>query len=47
VDLNEVRMSAGFLFGISVPIPIVFSFGFPLRKRDGDDTQILGFNIGF
>lgn len=47
VDFGDVRVSAGLLFGISVPLPITFSFGFPLKEGMGDDTQVLGFNIGF
>lgn len=44
---DEVRMSAGFMFGFSVPLPITFSFGFPLREGDGDRTEVFAFNIGF
>ncbi len=47
VDFGDTRVSAGFLLGISVPLPITFSFGFPLREGAGDDTQVLGFSIGF
>lgn len=47
IDPDEVRMSAGILFGIAVPLPILFSFGFPIIQGDGDRTQVLGFNIGF
>jgi len=47
LDSGELRMSAGFLFGLSVPLPITFSFGFPLKSGDGDDERVLGFNIGF
>lgn len=44
---SEFRVSAGFLFGISVPIPITFSFGFPIIEGEGDDRQLVGFSIGF
>ena len=47
LELDDARVSAGILFGISVPLPITFSFGFPLEEGQGDDTQVLGFNIGF
>ena len=48
IDLDEVRMSAGFLFGVSIPIPLTFSFGWPLRDVDGDDRErVFGFDIGF
>ena len=47
LDVDDMRVSAGILFGISVPLPITFSFGFPLEEGKGDDTQVLGFNIGF
>jgi outer membrane protein insertion porin family len=47
IDLSEARVSAGLLFGLSVPLPITLSFGWPLRQGEGDDTQVLGFNIGF
>jgi outer membrane protein insertion porin family len=44
---DEVRMSAGFMFGFSVPLPITFSFGFPLRDGEGDRKEVFAFNIGF
>jgi len=47
VDLNETRLSAGIIFGITRPLPIVFSFGFPLREGDGDRTQVFAFNISY
>lgn len=47
LDLDELRVSTGFLFGISFPVPLTFSFGFPLREGDGDDTQVFEFEIGF
>ncbi|MCD6360801.1 MAG: outer membrane protein assembly factor BamA, partial [Armatimonadetes bacterium] len=50
MDLGEIRSSVGFglriytpLFG---PIPISLDFGFPIKKEDGDETQIFNFNIG-
>ncbi len=48
VDFDELRASVGFLFGMALPgIPISFSFGFPIREGDGDDTQVFEFQIGF
>jgi outer membrane protein insertion porin family len=47
LDLEELRISTGILFGISFPVPLTFSFGFPLREGDGDDTQVFEFEIGF
>jgi outer membrane protein insertion porin family len=46
---DDIRMSVGFGFRIKIPIfgstPIALDFGFPIRKRDGDDTQVLSFSI--
>lgn len=47
LDTDELRVSAGILFGISIPLPITFSFGWPIREGEGDETRVLGFNIGF
>ncbi len=47
LDFDELRVSTGLLFGISFPVPLTFSFGFPLREGDGDDTQVFEFTIGF
>jgi outer membrane protein insertion porin family len=47
LDFGELRVSAGVLFGISFPLPLTFSFGFPLRSGDGDDEQVFEFDIGF
>ncbi|MAB79096.1 MAG: hypothetical protein CMJ89_07055 [Planctomycetes bacterium] len=47
LDFDQTRISVGFLFGLPIPIPITFSFGWPLRDGPGDDTQVLGFDIGF
>lgn len=46
LDLDELRASVGLLFGISVPIPITFSFGFPIKEGDDDSKRVFGFNIG-
>lgn len=48
LDPDELRASAGFLFGISLGVlPITFSFGFPLREGDDDETQVFEFEFGF
>jgi outer membrane protein insertion porin family len=47
LDFDELRVTAGFLFGISFPVPLTFSFGFPLRSGDDDDEQVFEFDIGF
>jgi outer membrane protein insertion porin family len=47
LDFDELRVSTGILFGISFPVPLTFSFGFPLRTGDGDDEQVFEFEIGF
>lgn len=47
LDFDELRISTGFLFGISFPVPLTFSFGFPLRDGEGDDLQVFEFEIGF
>lgn len=47
LDFDELRVSTGLLFGISFPVPLTFSFGFPLREGDGDDEQVFEFTIGF
>lgn len=41
-----LRASAGILFGISVPLPITFSFGWPILDEPGDEFQVLDFSIG-
>jgi outer membrane protein insertion porin family len=46
LDLGETRMSAGFLFGLTVPVPITFSVGFDIRSGAQDDLQVVGFNLG-
>ena len=46
-DPDEVRASVGFLFGLSVPLPISFSVGFPIREGEDDIGQRIGFFIGF
>ncbi|MEW6072385.1 MAG: BamA/TamA family outer membrane protein [Planctomycetota bacterium] len=47
LDFDELRASVGVAFGITVPIPIVFSYGVPIEKGAGDDTQRFAFDIGF
>lgn len=45
-DTREIRATAGFLFGFSVPLPITFSFGWPVRDGEGDVERVFAFNIG-
>jgi len=47
LDMGELRASYGFLFGLSFPVPLTFSFGFPLRDGEDDDKQVFEFEIGF
>ena len=47
LDFDEVRASVGIAFGIAVPLPITFSFGFPIKDGQGDRKQVFAFNIGF
>jgi len=47
LDFQELRASWGILFGITFPVPLTFSFGFPLRDGQGDQKQVFEFEIGF
>jgi outer membrane protein insertion porin family len=46
---EDLRVSVGFGFRLKIPglgtTPIALDFGFPVKKRDGDDTQVLSFSI--
>jgi outer membrane protein insertion porin family len=48
---SSFRSAAGFGFRFNVPqlgnVPISLDFGFPIDKEDGDDTQVIGLNIGY
>ncbi|HED64389.1 MAG TPA: hypothetical protein ENJ09_02425 [Planctomycetes bacterium] len=46
VDTGELRATAGFLFGITKPLPITFSFGWPVITGEGDAERVFAFNIG-
>lgn len=46
LDLEELRASVGFGVGFSVPLPIGISFGFPVRKGDGDDERAFNLSLG-
>ena len=46
LDTEELRASYGFLFGLTFPIPITFSFGWPIRDGEDDRKRVFGFNIG-
>ncbi|QDU68888.1 BamA/OMP85 family outer membrane protein [Engelhardtia mirabilis] len=45
LDPNELRVSAGFTFGVLVPIPITLSFGFPVRAQDEDLERVFSLNF--
>lgn len=47
IDFGEYRASSGFGFGLTQPFPILFNFGWPLRKGEGDRTQVFSFNLAF
>lgn len=47
VDLDEMRASVGFGFGLTVPFPLVLNFGFPVQKGSGDQRQVFSFNLAF
>jgi len=46
---SDVRVAVGFGFRIKIPglgpTPISLDFGFPVKKRNGDDTQVLSFSL--
>jgi outer membrane protein insertion porin family len=46
LDLGEFRMSAGFGLYLTVPLPIGFTFGFPIVKGEDDSTQVFSLGIG-
>ncbi|MEC5386497.1 outer membrane protein assembly factor BamA [Uliginosibacterium sp. H3] len=44
---SDLRFSYGFAFSWTSPVgPLKFSLGFPVNKKDGDDTQKFQFQIG-
>lgn len=48
LDFDETRVSAGFGLGISLgPLPMVLTFGFPIKDGVGDVSQTFTFNLGF
>ncbi|MEM7516448.1 MAG: BamA/TamA family outer membrane protein, partial [Planctomycetota bacterium] len=47
LDETETRVSAGIGFGLANPFPLTLNFGFPLREGDGDDRQVVSFNLAF
>ena len=46
LDRDELRSSYGILFGLSYPIPITFSFGWPIKEGQDDETRVFAFSIG-
>jgi outer membrane protein insertion porin family len=47
LDTSELRASAGVGFGLTNPIPLIFTFGWPLESGPGDDLQAFAFTISF
>ena len=45
LDLDELRASVGFGFGLSHPLPISLNFGFPIRTGEGDREEVFSFSI--
>ncbi|MCA9290988.1 MAG: BamA/TamA family outer membrane protein [Phycisphaerales bacterium] len=49
IGFDDYRVSAGFGIRLYIPAfgdaPLAFDFGFPIRKEDGDDTQLFSFSI--
>ncbi|MEZ6188812.1 MAG: outer membrane protein assembly factor BamA [Planctomycetota bacterium] len=50
LELDLVRVSAGAGLRLSVPgvfpAPVALDFGFPLRKLDDDDEELIAFSVG-
>jgi outer membrane protein insertion porin family len=50
LSIDEMRVSAGFGVRFRVPflgpVPFAFDFGFPLRREDDDDLQVVSFSLG-
>ena len=47
LDFSEMRASYGVGFGLTNPIPLIFTFGWPLESGPGDDLEQFSFNISF
>jgi len=47
IDLDEVRVSAGFSVGLVFPFPIQLNFGWPLVFDDDDELEVLSFSFNF
>jgi outer membrane protein insertion porin family len=45
LDTDELRASAGFSVGLTQPLPITFSLGWPLREGEGDVTEVFSFRL--
>ncbi|MDB5800657.1 MAG: bamA [Rhodocyclales bacterium] len=47
IRFSDLRFSYGFAFSWTSPVgPLKFSIGFPLNKKEGDDTQKFQFQLG-
>lgn len=51
MDLNSLRVSAGFGLRFTIPqlgsVPVSLDFGFPLKKLEDDDEQLVHLNLGY
>lgn len=47
IDAGELRMSAGFQFGLVQPFPITFNFGWPVIAESEDEEQVFSFRLAF
>ena len=51
IEIRDYRVSAGVGLRLQLPffgpVPMSLDFGFPVRKTDDDDTQLVSFSIGW
>lgn len=50
LNLDEIRVAAGFGFRINLPIfpaPVALDFAWPLQDKPDDDRQVFSFSVGF
>ena len=47
IDSDEFRASVGAMLSWMSPVgPLSFSIGYPVKEKEGDETEIFQFNIG-
>ncbi len=46
-DGDELRVAAGFQFGLTNPFPVTFNFGWPLVSDERDERQVFSFRLAF